>query len=361
MIAHACPRVRGGRTRRYCSAGVHCMSVTHSPVATATTSVASFYKFVGVAAPQALRTTLLGQARACSVLGTILLGPEGINANIAGTRAAVAAMLDCIRAQPEFTALDVRWSETASPPFRRLKIKIKPEIVTLGQPDLATAQQTGTRVEPAAWNDLIETADVLLVDIRNSYETRIGTFVGAHDLALASFRDFPHAIDQLLAATGARRVAMFCTGGIRCEKASAYLRARGCEEVYQLAGGILRYLAETPARRSRWAGECFVFDTRVAVDPSLALGTHTQCYGCRRPLTPTDRQSPLFAQGVSCPQCHYQLSRAQRAAFAERRHQVVLAAAREQPHIGAVMPVPAPTGTHPNTRPGEPPHGAVSG
>jgi UPF0176 protein len=271
----------------------------------------------------------------------LLLAEEGLNASIAGAPAAVSAFLDFVRAQPGFAALsDVRQSYHDAAPFRRLKVKYKREIVTMGVAGIAPAARTGTHVPPAAWNDLVNNPDVLLVDTRNSYEVRVGTFSGALDLGMDSFREFPALIDAELERSGATQVAMFCTGGIRCEKASAYLLARGVEAVYQLAGGILNYLEQTPQEASTWVGECFVFDERVALDAALTPGEFSLCFACRRPLSEADRASALYRHAECCPHCHDQLSAERRRGFVERRRQVALAAGRQQAHIGAVMPPP---------------------
>ena len=314
------------------------MTALPSPIV-APVMIASFYKFVTITDPRALGATLAAQARAAQLRGTLLLANEGLNASLAGTPQSVSAFLDFLRALGGFETLsDVRQSMHASAPFRRLKIKYKREIVTMGVTGIAPAVRTGVPVSPLDWNDLINDPQVLLVDARNRYEHRVGSFVGALDLGMESFREFPALIDAELARRGVQRVAMFCTGGIRCEKASAYLLARGCDEVYQLAGGILRYLEEIPRETSRWAGECFVFDERVALDDDLSPGEHSLCFACRRPLNAEDRASPVYRHAECCAQCHDQISPQQRRGFAERRRQVALAEARQETHIGQVMP-----------------------
>ena len=312
---------------------------TQQSAASPSVMVASFYKFTTLAAPREFGAMLGARARALGLLGTLLLAEEGLNASIAGAPAAVRAFLAELRAQPGFESLsDVRESFHDAAPFRRMKVKIKKEIVTMGVAGIAPALKTGTPLTPSAWNELLEDPDVLLVDTRNSYEVRVGTFRGALDLGMNSFREFPALIDAELAKRGATRVAMFCTGGIRCEKASAYLLERGVESVYQLAGGILNYLEQTPAEASRWEGDCFVFDERVALDAALSPGEFSLCFACRRPLSAEDRASPLYRHAESCPHCHDQLSAEKRQAFAERARQVALAEARHELHIGAVMP-----------------------
>lgn len=303
--------------------------------------IASFYKFVTITDPRALGAQLLAHARTAQLRGTLLLATEGLNASIAGAPSSVLSFLDFVRSLPGFETLsDVRQSLHANAPFRRLKVKYKPEIVTMGVDGIAPALRTGVHVAPDDWNALLNDPHVLLIDARNRYEHRVGTFAGALDLGMESFREFPALVDAELARRGAQRVAMFCTGGIRCEKASAYLLARGCEEVYQLSGGILRYLEETPPETSRWVGECFVFDERVALDGGLSPGEHRLCFACRRPLSAEDRASALYIHGECCAQCHDQVSAERRRGFAERRRQVALAEARQASHIGAVMPTP---------------------
>ena len=317
------------------------MTLKHPPETDAV-MVASFYKFVTLSAPRELGTILGEHARAAHLLGTLLLAEEGLNASIAGTPQAVRAFLDFVRTQAGFDSLsDVRQSYHASPPFRRFKIKYKKEIVTMGVAGLAPARRTGTHLTPAAWNVLLQDPRILLVDTRNSYEVRVGTFDGALDLGMDSFRQFPALIDAELKRRGATEVAMFCTGGIRCEKASAYLLERGVDKVYQLEGGILNYLEQTPREDSRWQGECFVFDERVALDAALSPGEFSLCFACRRPLSADDRASPHYRHAECCPHCHDELSEEKRRGFAERGRQVALAAARHEVHIGAVMPVRA--------------------
>lgn len=313
-----------------------------NPTRASQVMVASFYKFVSLPAPREFGALLGAWAREHGLLGTLLLAEEGLNASVAGSEQTVSAFLDFVRAQLSFACLsDVRRSLHDSAPFRRLKIKYKREIVTMGVAGIAPALRTGTHVSPDKWNDLLKDPSVLLVDTRNSYEHRVGSFAGALDLGMDNFRQFPALIDAELARRGATRVAMFCTGGIRCEKASAYLLARGVDAVYQLSGGILNYLEQTPRENSQWQGECFVFDERVALDAGLAHGEHSLCFACRRPLSAADRASPLYRHAECCPHCHDQLSEEQRLAFAERRHQMALAEARHEAHIGAVMPVHA--------------------
>jgi UPF0176 protein len=298
--------------------------------------VAALYRFTPFADPAALRAPLLAACEANGVRGTLLLAGEGINGTIAGSDDGVERVLDHIRALPGCKQLEVKNSRAATMPFHRTKVRLKAEIVTMGMAEIDPLAP-GHYVAPAEWNALIDDPDTVLIDTRNDYEVAVGTFAGAIDPHTASFRDFPAWFrdhrDELLA--GRKRVAMFCTGGIRCEKSTAFLKAEGVEEVYHLQGGILRYLEDVPAADSRWQGECFVFDQRVAVGHGLELGTHSLCHGCRMPVSPADRASPRYVEGVACPRCHDERDAAQQAGYAERHRQAQLAAARGQAHVGA--------------------------
>ncbi|MBI0474030.1 rhodanese-related sulfurtransferase [Sphingomonas sp. MA1305] len=299
-------------------------------------TVAALYHFTRFEDPATLRAPLLAVCEAHGVRGTLLLAREGINGTIAGPQSGVDTVLAHIRALPGCADLDVKFSAAATLPFHRTKVRLKNEIVTMGQPDIDPTD-TGTYVAPAEWNALIADPATLLIDTRNDYEVAVGTFAGAVDPHTASFRDFPEWFrthrDELLA--GKARVAMFCTGGIRCEKATAFLKAEGVEDVFHLKGGILKYLEETSAQDSRWQGECFVFDERVAVGHGLAPGSHSLCRGCRMPVSPADRASPLYEEGVSCPHCHASRDTEAKARAAERHRQVTLAAERGEAHVGA--------------------------
>jgi UPF0176 protein len=261
------------------------------------------------------------------IRGTLLLAHEGINGTVSGTRSAIDALLARLRGDSRFANLEHKESFSDRHPFLRLKIKLKREIVTLGKPVDPTAV-VGTYVKPQEWNALISDPSVLLIDTRNDYEVAIGTFAGAIDPKTANFSDFPEYVASQLDPAKHTRVAMFCTGGIRCEKASSYMRQQGFDEVYHLQGGILKYLEEVPVEESLWQGECFVFDERVAVKHGLEQGEATVCYGCRRALMPADLESPLYEYGISCAHCHDSLSDDQRKRFAERRMQLALATKR---------------------------------
>jgi len=304
------------------------------PISDAPVRIAALYGFAPVADPAATREALLALARNEGVRGTLLLAPEGVNGTIAGPRGGVAAVVAAIRGQPGFAHLSVKWADADAMPFHRLKVRLKREIVTMGVAGIDAAAGAGIRVAPAEWNRLVDDPDTVVVDTRNGYEVAVGSFAGAVDPGTGSFRDFPAWADAHAAELAGKRVAMFCTGGIRCEKATAYLKARGHGEVYHLDGGILRYLEEVPAAESRWQGECFVFDERVAVGHGLAAGTHQLCRACRMPVSAADRASPMWAEGVSCPRCHADRSEEQRAGYAERHRQVTLAEKRGERHVG---------------------------
>ena len=298
-------------------------------------NVASFYRFVDIAEPEALARTVRRLCAGHGLLGTVLVAVEGVNGTLAGEpdalREAVGGLGRLLGGR-----LDSRYTRAAAPPFRRLRVRLRREIVTLGRPDLRPQTGTGTHVPPEEWNALIERPGTLLVDTRNRYEVEIGTFPGALDPGTDSFREFPRFVASLGEADRAQPVAMFCTGGIRCEKAAALMLEHGFHEVFQLQGGILNYLERVDEKDSRWRGECFVFDSRVAVDRNLAEGGYAQCHACRRPLSPQDLESPAFREGVSCPRCAPALEPGRAARLEERRRQVALARARGETHIGAV-------------------------
>lgn len=296
--------------------------------------VAAFYKFAPNPDYKAIQPKLLAACRAQNIKGTILLAEEGINSTIAGTRQAMDHILAYIRSFPQFADLEHKESYTDEMPFYRTKVKLKKEIVTLGVGGIDPNREVGEYVTPQAWNDLISDPDVIVVDTRNQYEVDIGTFKGAKSPETDTFREFPDYVAQHLADKKDKKIAMFCTGGIRCEKSTAFLLKEGFKHVYHLQGGILKYLEEMPAKDSLWEGECFVFDNRVAVDHALAVGHYDQCHGCRHPITEEDKSSPLYEAGVSCPACHNARSTNQQARARERQKQIQLAKSRNHPHIG---------------------------
>lgn len=301
--------------------------------------VMTFYRFVHLDDLELLTERLEAAAAAGALKGTILLAREGINGTLAGDRAALETFAAQLREIDGLEAMPFKYSAANpdNPVFHRLKVRIKAEIVALGQPDVDPAALTGIHVDARTWNALLDDPELLVIDTRNDYEIGIGTFPGAVDPGTRSFKQFPEFVAGIDPKTQPR-VAMFCTGGIRCEKASAYMLAQGFEAVYQLDGGILKYLETVAPEENRWQGECFVFDQRVSVDDALTEGSYEQCYACRRPLTADDRASPDYVQGVSCPYCVHEHDDAQRAAFAERQRQVALAEARGDQHVGKRMP-----------------------
>ena len=301
--------------------------------------VAALYRFTRLEDRAGLRASLESLCREHGVRGTLLLAAEGINGTIAGTAEGVAKVLEHIRGQQGCADLDVKLSSASDMPFHRMKVRLKREIVTMGLPDIDPRASAGTYVEPEEWNALISDPDTIVIDTRNAYEVAAGTFEGAIDPKTASFRDFPEWFrrerEMLLGAVTAPKVAMFCTGGIRCEKSTAFLKQEGIEDVYHLKGGILKYLEKVPEDQSLWRGECFVFDQRVTVGHGLSGGTHTLCHACRRPVSLDDRESPIYEAGVSCPACHFERTDEQRASYRERHRQEMLAAAHGRPHVGA--------------------------
>lgn len=294
--------------------------------------VAALYKFVTLDDYVQLREPLLQILLANDVKGTLLLAEEGINGTVSGSREGIDAVLAWLRADPRLVDIDHKESYCAEQPFYRTKVKLKKEIVTLGVPGVDPNQRVGTYVEPRDWNALVDDPEVLVIDTRNDYEVGIGSFKGAIDPKTKSFRDFPAYIREHFDPARHRKVAMFCTGGIRCEKASSFMLQEGFPEVFHLKGGILKYLEEVPAAESRWEGECFVFDNRVTVTHDLAEGVYDQCHACRTPVSPEDMQSPHYSPGISCPHCWDSLSEKTRAGARERQKQIELARLRNEPH-----------------------------
>lgn len=297
-------------------------------------TVAALYQFTAFPDPAALRGPLLAVCEEHGVKGSLLLAREGINGTIAGTREGIDAVLDHIRALPGCAGLDWKESPAGEMPFGRMKVRLKREIVTMGEPEVDPTAGTGRYVAPEDWNALIVAEDVVVIDTRNDYEVAIGTFEGAVDPGTKSFREFPGWWRDNAARFSGKRVAMFCTGGIRCEKSTNFLIREGVEEVYHLKGGILKYLEEVPETESLWHGACFVFDQRVSVGHGLAPGGHGMCHACRRPLTAEAERHPDYEEGVSCPACIDEYSPEQRARFRERQRQVALAEDRGDRHLG---------------------------
>jgi UPF0176 protein len=297
--------------------------------------VASFYRFLDLVDADQFRQQLQAICDEQQLLGTVLVATEGINGSLTGDESAIQAVFDWIETRLSLTeAIDARWNEVSEAPFRRMRVKLRKEIVALGRPDILPHKKTGTYVSGEQWNALIEDPNVLVIDTRNHYEFEIGSFPNAVDPQTDNFRQFPEFAKELAGTSRDRPLAMFCTGGIRCEKATALMLELGFDNVYHLQGGILKYLEDMPEEQSRWQGECFVFDTRVAVDRDLAEGGYVQCHACRRPLSSEDIESPQYREGISCPRCIDELDEDREARLAERQRQIELARERGDIHIG---------------------------
>jgi len=297
-------------------------------------TVTALYKFTTFEDLKPLKTKIY---RACidhQIKGTILLAHEGINGTIAGTEDNIHAILAFLKETVGLKDDEHKESHADEMPFYRLKVRLKKEIVTIGRADVDPNEIVGTYVDPQDWNAIISDPDTILIDTRNDYEVGIGTFKNAIDPNTKSFRDFPDYVEKNLDPAKHKKVAMFCTGGIRCEKASSYMKKMGFEEVYHLKGGILKYLENIPQDQSLWNGACFVFDQRVSVEHGLEIGGYDQCYACRRPITEAEKDSPFYIKGISCHQCHSELTEDQKSRFAERQKQIELAKQRGETHIG---------------------------
>ena len=301
----------------------------------ATTKVAALYRFVRLENYADLREPLLNLCEARGVRGTLLLAHEGINGTISGTKQAIAEVLAFLRSDDRLADLDCKFSYNRERPFLRMKVKLKNEIVTMGRSDIDPNYCVGRYASPEQWNALVDDPDCLVIDTRNDYGVEIGTFQGAVNPNTTSFREFPDWVEKNLDPTKHKKVAMFCTGGIRCEKSTSLLVSLGFEDVWHLKGGILNYLEKTPQEQTRWDGECFVFDSRVSVDHQLQKGRYDQCYACRFPIDEAQKASALYVPGVSCPRCHDAHSEEQKQRFRERQKQISLARARGEAHIGA--------------------------
>ena len=300
--------------------------------------VAALYRFVKLDDFVELKPPLLAVCLEAGVKGTLLLAHEGINGTIAGRREGIDDVIRWLRRDPRLHDLDWKESYHSAEPFHRMKVKLKKEIVTMGVEDIDPGASVGRYASPSEWNALIDDPECLVIDTRNDYEVAIGSFKGAVNPNTQSFRDFPEWVKQNLDPAKHTKVAMFCTGGIRCEKSTSYLLSQGFEDVWHLQGGILKYLEDTPESDSRWEGECFVFDSRVAVNHNLEKGSFDQCYACRHPITEEDKASEYYQKGVSCPRCHRDLTAERQARFEERQKQVELAASRGERHIGGPPP-----------------------
>ena len=299
--------------------------------------VAALYKFVNLPDFEKLQKPILEVCEKNGVMGTLLLASEGINGTIAGTETAIRTLLEYLHSMPEFSDLNHKESWAEGMPFLRMKVRLKKEIVTMGVPGTDPQKIVGSYVKPEDWNDLISDPDVVLVDTRNDYEVEIGTFKGAVDPKTTNFRDFPDWVKRNHNVLNKPKVAMFCTGGIRCEKSTAYMKEQGYEDVYHLEGGILKYLEEVPKEESMWEGECFVFDNRVSIKHGLEEGTYDQCYGCRWPITEDDKLTDKYIKGVCCPRCFDDTTEEKKIRSAERQKQIDLAHKRGDEHIAINM------------------------
>lgn len=298
-------------------------------------TVAALYHFVILDNYEEMKDVLHQKMIELEVKGTLLLAKEGINGTVAGTQSSVDQLLDWIKSDTRLATLRYKFSYDEEMPFYRTRVKLKKEIVTMGVEGIDPNQVVGTYVAASDWNALISDADVTLIDTRNDYETKIGTFKNAIDPHTDSFRQFPEYMKNNHDPKKNKKVAMFCTGGIRCEKSTAYLKELGYEEVYHLQGGILKYLEEVPEEESLWLGECFVFDNRVSVNHQLEKGQYDMCHGCRLPISEEDKKSPYYQQGVCCHNCHDSISDKQKQRFQEREKQMQLATDRGESHIGS--------------------------
>lgn len=296
--------------------------------------VCALYKFVTLNDYKEMREPLLLFMELRHIRGTILLALEGLNGTVSGSQEAINELLSHLNADKRIAPISHKFSRHKDQPFYRTKVKLKKEIVTMGVEGIDPRKTVGTYVSAKDWNSLISDPDVTLIDTRNDYEIEIGTFKNAVNPKTDSFREFPEYVAKELDPKKHKKVAMFCTGGIRCEKSTAYLKEQGFDEVYHLAGGILQYLEEVPKSDSLWEGDCFVFDNRVAVNHDLEKSHYDQCYGCRLPITEADKTSPKYEAGVSCPACFGNHSIDQLARFREREKQVNLAKERSQEHVG---------------------------
>ena len=297
--------------------------------------VVAFYHFARLDYYKDIQQPLLERCLSQNIMGTVLLAQEGINGTIAGSEKNVTNILSYIRSHQRLCDLVYKKSYTEKPPFLRMKVRLKKEIVSMGVPNIDPTNIVGTYVKPADWDDFISDPDVVVIDTRNEYEIEIGSFINSVNPKTTSFREFPDWVNKNASILSNKKIAMFCTGGIRCEKSTAYLKEKGYKEVFHLQGGILKYFEETSSENSLWNGECFVFDDRVSVGHDLAVGNYDLCHACRHPISIEDKGSPLFKLGISCPKCFRGTSDDQKKRFGERQKQMELAKARGRVHIGS--------------------------
>lgn len=295
--------------------------------------VAALYKFATIVAPEELCAKLKDFTKEHDIFGTLLVASEGINGTVAGSRASIDRLKAYLLNDGRFADMEYKESFASTNPFCRMKVKLKKEIVTLGKPEAKPSEIVGTYVSAEQWNILLADPEVMVIDVRNNYEVEIGTFKGAINPKTESFREFPNFVENL-ELNKETKIAMMCTGGIRCEKASSYMKHIGFSEVYHLKGGILQYLEDIRPEQSQWEGECFVFDNRVSVDHELKVGSYDLCHGCRLPICEADKLSPHFVKGVTCPRCFDKRSEEQKASAKSRQKQIDLAKAQGRKHLG---------------------------
>lgn len=300
-------------------------------------AVLSFYKFVDLDGLSGIKASLLSLCEKNDINGTFILAPEGINATVAGPQESIDRLVAYLESNPRLSGAHYKLSHNKQSPFHRLKVKFKKELVPMGISGVKPQRLSGQCVPPERWNELISRPGLLLIDVRNDYENRVGTFRGAVNPETAHFREFPEYVRKNLNPREHKEIAMFCTGGIRCEKATSYLLEKGFRHVYQLEGGVLSYLEQVPREQSLWEGECFVFDDRTSVDHDLSKGTWSTCRNCRAPISLRDRQSEGFREEISCPRCHTKLTPERISSLEERQKQMRLARERNQKHLGAVI------------------------
>lgn len=300
-------------------------------------AVLSFYKFVDLDGLTEIKASLLSFCEENGINGTFILASEGINATVAGPREGIDRLIGYLESDPRLSGAQYKLGYNDRSPFHRLKVKFKKELVPMGISGIKPQRLSGQRVPPERWNELVSRPDVLLIDARNDYENHVGTFRGAANPETAHFREFPEYVRENLDPRKHKEIAMFCTGGIRCEKATSYLLEKGFQRVYQLQGGVLSYLERVSNEQSLWEGECFVFDDRTSVDHDLAKGTWSTCRNCREPVSAQDRQSEEFREGICCPRCHVKLTPERISSLEERQKQMRLARERNRKHLGAVI------------------------
>jgi len=296
--------------------------------------IAALYKFVEINDLVILRERLLEKCKSLDIKGTFILASEGINGTVAGNQKSVDEIADFLMTDKRFEDLECKFSSDVKNPFYRMKVKIKEELIPIGIEVVDPRKKVGTYVSPDSWNKIVEDPETLLIDVRNDYEIEVGTFRGAINPKTENFREFPEFVRNNLDPEKHKKIAIFCTGGIRCEKASSFMIGEGFTNVYHLKGGILKYLEEVPSEESTWEGECFVFDNRTSVDHDLENGVYDLCHNCRFPVSPEDMKSEYYEKGISCPKCYNTISESRRKSLEERNKQIRLAKQRNQQHLG---------------------------